>query len=116
MDDDVCDSSTMEQVIETILLIIKSKEENIDRGINLVIDSTPKMMKHAEDWAIILHTQFLFDKTLKDRYIEDTKKHKNKKTIIEIMEILRDENIIKNIDFGDVIEKMVSAQYSNARF
>ena len=84
MDDDVCDSSTMEQVIETILLIIKSKEENIDKGINLVLESTSEMMKRAEDWAIILHTQFLFDKKLKDRYIECVKRNKHKKTIIEI--------------------------------
>lgn len=106
MDDDVCDSSTMEQVIETILLIIKSKEENIDKGINLVLENTSEMMKRAEDWAIILHTQFLFDKKLKDRYIECVKRNKHKKTIIEIMKILRDENTIKKINFTDVIDRM----------
>ena len=63
MEDDVDNCSAIEEVLETILILVKGKQMKL--ALEKIISSTLQMKNHADAWARILHTQLLKDKDVR---------------------------------------------------
>ena len=98
MEDDVDNCSAIEEVLETILILVKGKQMKL--ALEKIISSTLQMKNHADAWAKILHTQLLKDKDVRELYIECVNEaaYETKEYIKVIYEKLKKKKRIKDID------------------
>lgn len=106
MEDDVDNCSAIEEVLETILILVKGKQMKL--ALEKIISSTLQMKNHADAWARILHTQLLKDKDVRELYIECVNEadHETKEYIKEIYEKLKKKKRIKDIDMDALINSI----------
>lgn len=106
MEDDVDNCSAIEEVLETILILVKGKQMKL--ALEKIISSTLQMKNHADAWARILHTQLLKDKDVRELYIECVNEtdYETKEYIKEIYEKLKKKKRIKDIDMDALINSI----------
>lgn len=106
MEDDVDNCSAIEEVLETILILVKGKQMKL--ALEKIISSTLQMKNHADAWARILHTQLLKDKDVRESYIECVNEadYETKEYIKEIYEKLKKKKRIKDIDMDALINSI----------
>lgn len=106
MEDDVDNCSAIEEVLETILILVKGKQMKL--ALEKIISSTLQMKNHADAWARILHTQLLKDKDVRESYIECVNEadYETKEYIKEIYEKLKKKKRIKDIDMDVLINSI----------
>ena len=106
MEDDVDNCSAIEEVLETILILVKGKQMKL--ALEKIISSTLQMKNHADAWARILHTQLLKDKDVRKLYIECVNEadYETKEYIKEIYEKLKKKKRIKDIDMDALINSI----------
>lgn len=106
MEDDVDNCSAIEEVLETILILVKGKQMKL--ALEKIISSTLQMKNHADAWARILHTQLLKDKDVRELYIECANEadYETKEYIKEIYEKLKKKKRIKDIDMDALINSI----------
>lgn len=106
MEDDVDNCSAIEDVLETILILVKGKQMKL--ALEKIISSTLQMKNHADAWARILHTQLLKDKDVRELYIECVNEadYETKEYIKVIYKKLKKKKRIKDIDMDALINSI----------
>lgn len=107
MEDDVDNCSVVEEVLETILILVINNDS--EKAIQNVIEGTVRMKNHGDSWARILHTQLLRNKDLRETYIRCVKMSENtkKNAIIEVLNVIKDKKKIKDIDIAEIIQNII---------
>lgn len=105
MNDDAVIASPVEDVLKTILDLVKNNEAGVETGIMKVIEGTKHMTSNGHDWAMMLHMQFIIDATLLDHYIAVFQKldDSEQKFMLELLEDLAEEEFFEEPDLSGII-------------
>lgn len=94
MEDNVYNCSVIEEVLDTILFLIKNNDTHT--ALQYIIDSSKLMKGHAGSWAVIIHTQLLRDEEIRAIYTECVRKSDDisKQYILDILDIIDKEQYL----------------------
>ena len=106
MEDTAYNCSAIEGVLETILVLIDKNDTK--KAIDKVIEGTPKMEGHANDWAEMLHSQLLRDDSIRDAYIECVKRadKANKSAVLTLLNKIKEKKWVKDLDMEAIISNI----------